>query len=209
MGMLALGTGNDLARGIGIPGDPRRAAAALLRGRTRQIDLGRVGRRFFGGMAGAGLDAMVARYVNERAQQIRGRLAYVWGILRCLRVYQPQPLEVRSDGFCFSGDAIAVLVGNHPFYGGGFRIAPRARADDGLLDVCLIPAMSKMKLLPWIPRARRGTHLAHPQIAYFQTQRIELRSSAPLDLFADGEFVQELPAVIEVVPRALRVIVPP
>jgi len=62
-------------------------------------------------------------------------------------------------------------------------------------------------LLPWIPRVYRGTHLAHPRIQYFQSRRIELRSPAPLDLFADGEFMQELPAAIEVAPRALRVIV--
>ena len=208
MGILPQGTGNDLAQGAGIPLDPRRAAGALLKGKTNQIDLGRAGSSFYGGMAGVGLDAMVARYVNERTQRVRGRLAYAWGVLRCLQAYQPQPLEVRAAGLNFRGEIMSVLIGNHPFYGGGFRIAPRARADDGLLDVCLIPAMSKLQLLPWIPRVYRGTHLAHPRIQYFQTRRIELHSRAPLDLFADGEFMQELPAVVEIVPRALRVITP-
>ncbi|MBZ5544678.1 MAG: diacylglycerol kinase family lipid kinase [Acidobacteriia bacterium] len=207
MGILPLGSGNDLARGIGIPVDPRRAAAALLKGNSKRIDLGRAGASFYGGMAGAGLDAMVARYVNERAQRVRGRLAYAWGVLRCLQAYQPRPLEVRADGLNFSGEIMSVLVGNHPFYGGGFRIAPRARADDSLLDICLIPAMSKLQLLPWIPRVYRGTHLAHPRIQYLQTRRIELHSPEPLELFADGEFMQELPVAIEAAPRALRVIV--
>ena len=206
MGILPLGTGNDLALGIGIPTDPRQAASALLKGKTKQIDLGRVGSAFYAGMAGVGLDAMVARYVNERAQRIRGRLAYGWGVLRCLQAYQPRPLEVRADNLNFSGEIMSVLIGNYPFYGGGFRIAPRARADDGLLDVCLVPAMSKLQLLPWIPRVYRGTHLAHPHIRYFQTPRIELHSPGPLELFADGEFMQELPVAIEAAPRALRVI---
>jgi diacylglycerol kinase (ATP) len=208
LGILPFGTGNDLALGMGIPTDLRRAAATLLKGKTKQIDLGRVGSSFYGGMAGVGLDAMVARYVNERAQRIRCRLTYAWGVLRCLEAYRPASLEIRADGVSFSGEIMSVLIGNHPFYGGGFRIAPHARADDGLLDICLIPAMSKLRLLPWLPRVYRGTHLAHPRIRYFQTRRIELRSPAPLELFADGEFMQELPAVIEAAPRALRVIVP-
>lgn len=208
LGMIPLGTGNDLSDGIGVPRDLRQATAALLRGKTKQIDLGRVGSNVFGGMAGVGLDSMVARYVNERAQKIPGRLAYVWAILRCLKVYQPPSVDVRADGFSFSGGVIAVLVGNLPFYGGGLRITPHARADDGLLDVCLIPAMRKVRLLPWIPRVYRGTHLAHPRIHYFQTQRVTLSSSVFLNLYGDGEFIQALPATIEVVPRAVRVIVP-
>jgi diacylglycerol kinase (ATP) len=206
MGILPLGTGNDLALGMGIPTEPRQAASALLKGKTRQIDLGRAGSTFYGGMAGVGLDAIVARFVNERAQRIRGRLAYGWGFLRCLAAYQPRPLEVRAGPLDFRGEILSVLIGNHPFYGGGFRIAPRARADDGLLDVCLIPAISKLQMLPWIPRAYRGTHLAHPRLRYFQTSRVELHSPEPLELFADGEFMQELPVVIEAAPRALRVV---
>jgi len=208
LGMIPLGTGNDLPAGMGVPLDPRVAAAVLLRGKMKQIDLGRVSSTVYGGMAGTGFDSMVARYVNEHAQNIRGRFAYAWAILRCSKVYQPQPLEIEAEGFSFSGDVIAVLVGNYSLYGGGFRVAPHARADDGLLDVCLIPAMSKIRLLPWIPRIYRGTHLAHPSIQYFQTPHLTLRSRARLDLYGDGEFIQPLPATIEVLPHALRVIVP-
>jgi diacylglycerol kinase (ATP) len=117
-------------------------------------------------------------------------------------------MEVHAEGFSFSGNVIAVLVGNHPFYGGGLRVTPCARSDDGLLDVCLIPAMSKWRLLPWIPRVYRGTHVAHPRIQYFQTPRLTMDSPQPLELYADGEFVQKLPAVIEAAPRVLRVVVP-
>ena len=87
-------------------------------------------------------------------------------------------------------------------------MAPRARLDDGLLDVCIVPEMGKFELLRWVPRAYRGEHLAHPRIVYFQARKITLESPSRLELFGDGEFIQELPATIEVVPRALRVIVP-
>lgn len=208
LGIIPLGTGNDIPLGLGISSNPRRAAATLLRGRTKSIDLGRVGSKVFAAVAGAGLDSMAARYVNERAQNLRGTAAYAWAILRCLKDYRPQPMEVHAEGFSFSGNVIAVLVGNHPFYGGGLRVTPCARSDDGLLDVCLIPAMSKWRLLPWIPRVYRGTHVAHPRIQYFQTPRLTMDSPQPLELYADGEFVQKLPAVIEAAPRVLRVVVP-
>ena len=88
-------------------------------------------------------------------------------------------------------------------------MAPRARLDDGMLDVCIVPAMSKLELLRWVPSAYRGEHLAHPRIQYFQASKVALSSPSRLELFGDGEFLQELPATIEAVPRALRVIVPP
>ena len=87
-------------------------------------------------------------------------------------------------------------------------MTPCAQLDDGLLDVCIIPAMTKFELLQWVPRAYRGNHLAHPGIIYFQARRISLKSPARLEIFGDGEFMQELPATIEVVPQALRVVVP-
>jgi len=208
LGLIPLGTGNDFAQGVGVPPDVRQAAAALLRGKTRAIDLGRVGSAVYGGMAGVGLDAMVARAVNARAPKVRGRLAYAWAILRCLRLYRPQPLEIRSEGFSYSGEVMFVVIGNGSLYGGGFKLTPGARLDDGLLDVCLVPALPKLELLRWAPRAYRGKHLAHPRIVYFQTRQIALASPARLELFGDGEFIQELPATIEVVPQSVRVIVP-
>ncbi len=208
LGLIPLGTGNDFAKGIGVPLQARAAAAALLQGKTKHIDVVRVGRLVYGGMAGVGFDAMVARYVNERAPKARGRLAYFWAILRCLRFYRPQPLEIRSEGYSYSGEIMFVVIGNAALYGGGFKLTPRARVDDGLLDVCLVPAMSKLELLRWAPRAYQGKHLAHPRIVYFQAREIVLTSPARLELFGDGEFMQELPANIEIVPRSLRVVVP-
>lgn len=208
LGLLPTGTGNDFSEGLGVPADPRAAAQVLLSGRTREVDVGRVGERFYGSYAGVGFDSMVARFVNERARWAQGRLAYVWGILRCLKRLRPQPLELRSDAGDYTGEVALAVVGNNSRFGGGIRIAPLARLDDGRLDVCIVPYMPLLELLRLIPRAYRGEHLAHPRIVYFQARRITLNSSAPLELFADGEFLQALPATIEVVQRSLRVVVP-
>jgi diacylglycerol kinase (ATP) len=208
LGLLSLGSGNDLAEGVGIPTEPRLAAQTLLEGEERQIDLARVGATFYGCIAGAGFDSVVTRFANEQVHWVHGSPAYAWAILRCLKFYRSHRLELRSDGGNFSGDVIFTTIGNNVAYGGGVKMAPRARLDDGLLDVCIVPEMGKFELLRWVPRAYRGEHLAHPRIVYFQARRITLESPSRLELFGDGEFIQELPATIEVVPRALRVIVP-
>lgn len=221
LGIIPLGRGNDFARGLGIPSDPRAAAELLLKGKLRLIDLARAGIEekderqsesppvSYACIAGVGFDSVVTRYANERVQRFRGGYAYAWGILRRLPTYRAQPLELTSDTQKFSGDVMLAVVGNNSSYGEGVKITPRAALDDGLLDVCIVPAMSKWELLRWAPSAYRGGHLAHPGIIYFQARRITLRSAARLELFGDGEFLRELPATIEVLPGALRVLAPP
>jgi diacylglycerol kinase (ATP) len=220
LGIIPVGRGNDLARGLGIPPDPRAAAEILLGGKVRIIDLARARMadqttgqggepsQLYACIGGVGFDSVVTRYANDHAPKIHGRFAYVWGILRCLWFYRPQPLVLTAEEQKFSGDVMFAVVGNNATYGDGVKLLPRARLDDGLLDVCIVPAMGKVELLRWVRRAYRGEHLQHPRIVYFQSRRITLRSSARLELFGDGEFLQELPATIEVIPNALRVIAP-
>ncbi len=208
LGLIPVGSGNDFAKGLGVPKDPRAAAELLLRGGTRTIDLARAGDTVYGCIAGVGFDSIVTRYANERVRRLGGSLAYAWAILRCLKSYAPLRLEVVSDGGNYSGEVVFAVVGNNVSYGGGLRLTPRARLDDGLLDVCIVPYIPKLELLRWVPRAYRGEHLAHPRILYFQARRVTLNSPARLELFGDGEYMQELPATIEVLPRALRIIAP-
>jgi len=209
LGILSLGTGNDWANGLGIPVDDlREAATVLLKGTGRSVDLARVGDSFYHCIAGVGFDSIVTRFANENAQWLNGPARYAWAILRCLKFYRPYALDIQSDTRSFRGEVIFVTVGNNRSYGGGVTMAPHARMDDGLLDVCIVPAMSKVELLRWVPAAYRGEHLAHPRIDYFQARKLTLDSPCRLELFADGEFIQELPATIEAVPDALRVMVP-
>jgi diacylglycerol kinase (ATP) len=208
LGLLPVGRGNDFPRGVGISTDPRAATGTLLSGRVREVDLARAGPVVYACVGGAGFDSIVNRYTNERARGLSGSPAYIWSLLCCLKEYRPRPLEIIADGASFSEEVLFAVVGNNCSYAGGIKIAPHARLDDGLLDVCIIPFMGRLELLRWVPRAYRGEHLRHPRIKYFQAHKITLRSSSPMELFGDGEFLQELPATIEVVPHALRVIAP-
>jgi len=208
LGIIPCGSGNDFAKGLGIPIRTRAAAEVLCAGKTRRVDLGRVGNTVYGCIAGAGFDSVVTRYANERVRRLRGSWAYAWAILRCLETYRPEPLEIVSDTRDFSGEVIFAVVGNNVSYGGGIHLTPRAKLDDGLLDVCIVPYLRKWELLRWVPRAYRGEHLQHPRIIYFQARKVSLSTTSHLELFGDGEFMQELPATIEVVPGAQPVVVP-
>jgi diacylglycerol kinase (ATP) len=208
LGIIPCGSGNDFAKGLGIPIQARAAAAVLRAGHTRRVDLGRVGNTVYGCIAGVGFDSVVTRYANERVRRLRGSWAYAWSILRCLESYRPEPLEIVSDVQEFRGEVTFAVVGNNVSYGGGIHLAPRAKLDDGLLDVCIVPYIGKLELLRWVPSAYRGEHLRHPRIIYFQARKVSLSTTSRLELFGDGEFMQELPATIEIVPGALPVIVP-
>jgi diacylglycerol kinase (ATP) len=208
LGIIPAGSGNDFAKGLGIPTQARAAAEALLAGNTRRIDLARAGNTVYACIAGAGFDSVVTRYANERVRHLRGSWAYAWSILRCLHSYRPEPLKIVTDVQEFSGEVIFAAVGNNVSYGGGIHLTPRARLDDGLLDVCIVLYLGKLELLRLVPRAYRGEHLGHPRIIYFQARQVSLSTTSRLELFGDGEFMQELPATIEIVPRVLPVIVP-
>jgi len=208
LGLIPLGSCNDISRALGVPSDARAAARILLTGRVREIDLVRAGTRTYLSVAGVGFDSVVNRFANEHVRWIGGRTAYLWALVRCLKFLVPQPLQIVADGQEQSMNVLFAVFGNTTSYADGIHITPRARFDDGLLDACIVPALGKLEFLRWIPAACRGEHLAHRRIIYFQARRVSLRSPGPLELFGDGEFLQKLPATLEVLPQALRVIVP-
>ena len=114
-----------------------------------------------------------------------------------------------SDGRSrFREPATLVAFANAPSYGHGMRIAPRARLDDGKLDVCFVRRTSKLRLLRLFPTVFSGGHLSLPEVEYAQCSALKIESERPLDIFADGEFIGCTPAEVRVRPRALRVIVP-
>jgi diacylglycerol kinase (ATP) len=100
------------------------------------------------------------------------------------------------------------VAGNTDRYGGGMRITPRASLEDGLLDLCIVKKVSRIGLLRAFPRVFSGSHLDHPAVFYTQTKTVTIESSEPAEVFADGEYIQPVPARFEVEPSALEVIVP-
>ena len=114
-------------------------------------------------------------------------------------------VSLQPDG---TGEIPDAAFANAPSYGGGMEIAPQAQLDDGLLDVCIIGHMNKLKLFCLFPTVYSGRHLSIPQVEYFQAERFTLETEGPQDVYADGEYVGRTPIEISVARKALRVIVP-
>ena len=206
LGVLPLGHGNDLARALGVPLDPRAAVEVLLSRPATPMDVGCVGDRIFATVAAVGLDAETNRRARRWGAWPRGHLRYFLAGLRTLISYEPFRFNLVTDSEEFVGEAMWVAVANAPYYGGGIRIAPEASLDDGLFDVCVIERMSRTALLALYPALMRGEHLRARGVRYFRCTRAQFRAPEGAELHADGEPVARLPAEVVVEPAAVRVI---
>ena len=208
LGIVGAGTGNDVARMLGLPpGDPAAAAAAVVaavvRGRTRRLDLARIGATRVVTVVATGFDSRV----NERANRMRwpsGQNRYPLATLAELRVFRPLPYTLEIDGRRIETEAMLVAVGNGPSYGGGLRICEGARPDDGWLDVVVIGPMSRAGLLRTLPLLRSGRHTAHPAYSHHRARRVSVAAPG-IVAYGDGERIEPLPVTVEVEPGALVV----
>lgn len=200
---------NDFARALGIATDVKSIVAAIADGKRRPIDLGSVNGRHFCTVVTAGIDAEVTDFVDRMKMPLAGTPAYVYGALRVLLRYRPYHVRLEGDFGRIDRPIFIASSANTSSYGGAIPIAPDASPTDGLLDVCVITYMSKLRALAMIPRVMRGRHPGHPQVQFVKTKRYSITSDEPLELWADGERIGRTPATIEVVPGAISVCVPP
>jgi YegS/Rv2252/BmrU family lipid kinase len=214
--VVPTGAGNDFARHLGI--DRRRPLDALdllASGTTTSVDLLRVtaadGTSVWSTtVANTGFDAEANRWANG-VRALTGTPLYVAAMLRTVATYRPQPIVVRVDEHEWRGRAWLVAAGNTRGYAGGMMITPGAEIDDGLVDVCIIGATSVAKLVARFPSVFRGTHVRIDEVTMLRGKLVELTADGgdvPLELWASGERVGALPGSVEVVPEALRLVVP-
>jgi YegS/Rv2252/BmrU family lipid kinase len=208
LGVLPGGRGNDLVRMLGIPGTPEAACQVLADGEVRRIDLGVIGDKTFTGIASCGFDSVANRIANETTL-VRGHLVYVYGLLRALASWQPAGFTVTVDGGeprTMSGYTVAAA--NSRYYGGGMMLAPDARLEDGMLDVVMISATPKLRFLGRSPTVLKGTHVHLDNVDVVRAHTVEIASSRPFTMFADGDPIAELPVTVGVLPEAVRVLAP-
>ena len=212
LAIIGAGTGNDVARGLGLPvHDPIRATDLVTTGAPRTIDAVRHTdahgeTHWYAGVLGAGFDSLV----NERANTWpwpKGQSRYNLAILRELPLFKPIPYAVTVDGVRHETRAMLVVVANGPSYGGGMRIAPDASFDDGLADVVVVHEISIPEFLKVFPRVFKGTHVSHPAVEVLHGREVTLEAQG-IVAYADGERFAPLPLTVEVVPGAVTVLAP-
>ena len=210
LGVLPLGTVNVFAQELGIPRHVEAAWAVIENRRTRTIDLARAESngvaRYFMQLAGVGFDARAVRAASWELKKKIGPLSYIWAGLKTLSETHPR-VEVSANGNRSVG-GVAVLVGNGRFYGGRFALFPKARMDDGLLDVCMFESWGYLDMLRYGHGIWRGAHLDLGGVKYFQAERLVCTAPSATPFELDGEDAGDAPVTFSVVPRALRVIVP-
>ena len=239
-----VGSGNDFARALGLRSVRDSLAAwrgfCATQANIQAIDLGVVSplrghaveapspqendparnsvlgtRRFFGCVAGIGLDAEVARRANTLPSWLRGHGGYALTLAPAIFRFAPFPLKIlafeEGSAWNLRSDQPTMLAAfaNTSTYGGGMQIAPRARFDDGQLDVCVIGGIDPFKLFCLFPTVYSGRHLSIRGVEYFQGRRFRLETETPFDVYADGEYVCRTPVEIAAEPAALRVICRP
>ena len=209
LGILPLGTGNDLARHLGVQ-NMAAALACVADGKTIQADTIRWQTSRNEGVcvniAGIGFDAAVAERINRGIRTLSGTAAYVAGVFQTLVAYQPVRIELEMDEETVRLPVFLCAVANASSYGGGMRIAPKASLEDGLMDVILVGDVSKGQFLAAFPRVFRGTHLTHPAVKSYRARRVRIKTELPTAFLIDGELVEADEIEFRIQPGSIRLL---
>lgn len=204
LGVIPAGSADDFAHVAGIPRNVRRACDAILHGVVREVDVATANGLRYLGVAGLGFDTEVSRYANEHVRFLRGTVRYLYALMRVLPQFKARRVAVGGR----ESDIMFAVVGNSGQYGGGIKIAPAARLDDGLLDLCVVHKTSIPTLLRTLPAAYTGAHVKSPFVECQIAATFRLASEQEMDVFADGEWLTKTPVEFGLTPQKLRVMVP-
>ena len=219
LGVIPAGGGNDLASALGIPRDPVQAAALLRTGETRLIDAIRVRtaageQRFYAGGGGLGLDADASFLAATYFRNWKGRFRYIAAALRAYQRFAPLEIRVTMYSQDWEGpralEQNVLLLGilNTPSYGGGLRVTPHAKVDDGSLDLVAVAHLNLPEVLALLPALLLSGELRTLRVQRFSIQRAQIESNRPAQFHGDGEILGMTPLEVEVLPRFIRILAP-
>jgi YegS/Rv2252/BmrU family lipid kinase len=209
IGIIPVGTGNDFVRAMNIPIEPQKALNTLIGGHIKQIDAGKVGERIFHNGVGIGFDAWVV-YESLKIKMLRGHAIYLYSIIKTLKNYKAPLMELKFNDKSVTKKLFLITVGNGTSLGGGIKLTPFAKMDDGLLDLNIIQDVNKFKILQNLLKAYSGEHVNMPEVTVDKCKSIVVKSDEGLAVHADGELIScKLTEVnIQIIPKAIKFVVP-
>lgn len=206
LGIIPVGSGNGLARGLRIPLHYQDACQLLLRGKTRKIDVGQVCGRYFFATSGIGFDAHVGKRYNEKSGHSRGFLPYAQFAATEYFKYTPQEVVLRCNGETFKYTPFVLTVANVEQYGSGAIIAPNAIPDDELFDVVVIPQTHFFQVVHHLPKLFLGTLDTSPYVKTHRTNSLTITRSSSGPVHVDGEsFIAGETLEYSLLPHALNI----
>jgi YegS/Rv2252/BmrU family lipid kinase len=201
------GRGNDFARVLGIPTAARDAARLAVTGTERMLDVALCNGAPYVGIASFGFDSECNRIANETTI-VKGNWVYLYSAIVALWQWSPARFQVTVDAARHDYTGYSVAVGNSKAFGGGMYALPQAELDDGELDLLLVADTSKLRYLASLVKVFKGTHGDVDVVSFLRGRRVEVDADRPFKIYADGDPIADLPAVMTVEPRSLRVVVP-
>jgi lipid kinase YegS len=187
LGIIPLGTANDFARQVGIPPDADHAMDVILQRKPRRLDSASMNGRRFLNVSTGGVGAEATAETPPDAKEVLGPVAYAIAGVRKFADFKPQHARFVGDDFAYEGEFLTFAVGLTRAAGGGALVTPRASMTDGLLDLCIVEAMSRGEFARTMLRLKRGEHVGHPGVQYAQLRSVQIDSRTPISVNVDGE----------------------
>ena len=202
------GTGNDYARGLGIPRDIPGALKVLREGTAAQFDVGLEHDQVFGQLACIGFPVDVITYVNEhRDGLIKGSAAFLAGVAATLRHLRHYEARINVDGRVVEEDVVGVFAMNMPYCGGGMMFAPQVRYNSGEFHVVIVRSISRLQLTVTLPKIYSGRHVSHPAVEIIKGRKVSIEGPS-LPIMLDGDIFPARPLHAKINPGAAKVLVP-
>lgn len=207
MGICPFGTGNDFVRVLGLSDDPEEAALTIISGSPSPVDIGMAGGRPFTNVGGFGFDVDVVINTEKYKRRFHGMIPYLLGIVKSLLHLKSVHVKITADGDVFEDDVVLCAVGNGSHFGGGMAALPKASANDGLFDICIVKKISLPHLLVLLPSFIKGKHLNKKPVRYLHAKEVVIECDrTPMQL--DGELGEYAPTTFRIIPGALRIMLP-
>ncbi|MEO9869792.1 diacylglycerol/lipid kinase family protein [Ekhidna sp.] len=203
--IIPAGTGDDFVKNISIGKNLEDQIQTAIYGQVKQIDLGQCNDRKFVNGVGIGFDGQIVEdMVSKRVPLLKGHTAYYYHVLRILGGYRERSFQYKIDDYSFKKELILLTIGNGTTFGGGFKLMPEAKIDDGLLEICEIGKVSGFRRFLNVGKLSGGTHGSMSEVSFYKAKKVSIAGNDALFAHIDGERMGQPPFEIKVLPKALK-----